>query len=139
MKIELKTTNHAVSHEDDFDSYCYELLLLGWTLRGKEPWHEQQLGDWIKIKGPNVIFDFEFDLPKGTQHWLLCLHQRVAKDNKASENMADRAMQIREAGTLLKADLTLLKERGEKAGSNEVVKNEKKEEKERVKARRERG
>lgn len=135
LKVELKTTNHATSHEDNFDSYCYEVILLAWTLRGKEPRHEQQFSDWIKIKGRQAIFDFEFDLPKGTQHWLLCLHQRVSKNDKASDNKADRAMQIREAGTLLKSDLALLKERGEVTGSNVKVENKKKEEKVRVKAR----
>jgi hypothetical protein len=112
LLVTIHTTTHpTLKVPEMIGDYCYSLLLISWTSAGKQATHQQQFSDWIEMDGPQKIFDFEFQLPPGTAHWLLCLHQGLGAFDTDMDLLAWQGMEFHEVGTLLRKDLEILEQR----------------------------
>jgi hypothetical protein len=106
------------------NSYSYELLLITWV-KGKDgATAMHQYSDWVKINNKKPYFEFTFKAPSRTEHWVLCLRQRLGVDDMPVEKLKGEGMQIVEVGTKNKKDMELLNEMKEKSINKSTVRSE---------------
>jgi hypothetical protein len=111
IAVELKITCHPEEGKYNANCYCYEVILLSWTKDNEKVLHARQFSDWIKLKGDHPEFEFLFPKTANTQHWLLCLRQRLGVNENELEYFVNESMQITDAGTFDKKDMDLLNKR----------------------------
>jgi len=111
--VSLRTTMHAkIKTMEEIEDYSYSLLLLTWGRKPFEVGHQQQYSDWIaRDEEGHHEFSFEFDMPRSTIHWMLCLHQTMGFGSDDEVPVAYQAMTIHEVGSLLPEDLAIIEER----------------------------
>ena len=111
FRINLKVETHPYPLEHDADSHYYDLLFVTWAKGNKKPVASRMISDWIFIKDPLPEFDFDFKLPPGTVHWMVCVRQILGVNRIVIENMEAEGLQIMEVGTRDKKDEAILKKR----------------------------
>jgi hypothetical protein len=118
--------------------YYYEVLLMMWNKTNKPAIYKRQLSDWVDMKKGNPEFDFEFEKPAGTTHWLVCLRQRLGIDDKLISSFETDGMQIVAVGSFDRKEQKLMDTHRPVVKSSSTKKNSKKEEEvhARVKAKR---
>jgi hypothetical protein len=108
----LKTTTHPrLDAPEGMDLYSYSILLLTWTAKPINASHQEVYTRWMETWGPHRSFNFEFDLPKGTLHWMLCLHQEVGIGKDDHQLAGYQGMMVHEVGSLVPADLEIIAQR----------------------------
>jgi hypothetical protein len=95
--------------------YAYEVSLLCWAKSDVPATPARQYSEWIYLKDGLPEFEFLFDRPAGTVHWLLCLKQQLGRNEAAIESFRGEGMQLIAAGSFDKKTwLYLPKERKKK-------------------------
>jgi len=108
FRINLKVETHPYPLEHNADCYYYELLFATWAKGNKKPIGARMASDWILMKDPRPEFDFDFKLPPGTVHWMVCVRQILGVNKTVIENMEAEGLQIMEVGTRDKKDEAIL-------------------------------
>ena len=124
--VDLRVMKQPRPGKHQANCYSYELIFITWA-KGKERASAlHQYSDWVMIRNKLPYFDFVFNPPAGTEHWLICLRQRLGIDEKAVDVYEAQGMQIVEVGTTNKKDMELLKEWNENNKEKIIVKSEEK-------------
>ncbi len=122
FRINLKVETHPYPLEHNADCHYYDLLFVTWAKGNKKPIASRMISDWIMIKDPQPEFDFDFKLPPGTVHWMVCLRQILGVNKRVIENMEAEGLQIMEIGTRDKKDEAILIKRAAEAKKPEEKK-----------------
>lgn len=115
MTVRLEVLYHPSHYVGTYKANCYsyEVSLVSW-LNGDEPAsHTRQFSEWISLKDGLPDFEFEFNRPAGTVHWLVCLKQQVGYNEEPIPSFCAEGMQIITAGTFNKKDMELFTKRKE--------------------------
>ena len=115
------------------DCHHYEVLLITWA-KGNEPAIvSRQYSEWCAFTAGKPSFEFEFPVAPGRLDWVVCLRQRLGKDQIAIDTMSTEGMAIVNVGTNDKKQLALIEK--EKNAEKKAAGRKKREEPERVKAK----
>lgn len=117
--------------------YSYEVSLICWTNGDGPPSHTRQFGEWISLKDGLPDFEFEFNRPADTVHWLVCLKQQAGFNEEPIPSFCAEGMQIISVGTFNKKDMDLFTKRREEktAQAEKAAATKKQEQVTRVKAK----
>ncbi len=91
--------------------YQYDLVLITWTKYGDKAHYEQQYTDWIYLNEGRVTFEFLFDKPRDTMHWVLCQRGQFGLAEVEIGTLASQGMRIVDVGTFDKNELAILEAR----------------------------
>jgi hypothetical protein len=111
LNVNLCPSKYCGHHK--VNCYSYEVSLLCWNKRDGLATHARQYSEWIYLKDGLPEFEFLFDRPTGTVHWLLCLKQQLGCNEEAIETVRAEGMQIVAAGSFDKKDMEILTKRKE--------------------------
>lgn len=121
--VDLQVMKHPRPGKLQANCYSYELIFISWA-KGKERASAlHQYSDWVMIRNKMPYFDFIYNAPAGTEHWLICLLQRLGVDESPVDVFAGQGMQIVEVGTTNKKDMELLHAMKEKNVLKQTVKS----------------
>jgi hypothetical protein len=128
LSITLTTEVRPLAGEFRADSYSYAVIVTTWGKAGREVDADCQWTEWVPIKDKKPVFEFEFERPAASKHWLLCVQVLLGKNEERIENMKAEGMQVIDAGSFDKRDLALFEKyanpervKGKKAVKEEVV------------------
>ena len=136
ITVSVEVLAHPKEGKHGANCYYYDVILLLWNKNKKDATHSNQLSEWINMYDELLKFKFSFAKTAGTQHWLLCIRQRLGIDEKEMEAFVAEGMQIIDCGTFIKKDLELLKKREAERKTKRVIKVVQKKEVLRVKGER---
>src|SRR4030095_1356358 len=122
--INLNVKEHPSQTKLKFDHYYFELLLLQWGKGTKPAGHSKQCSDWVDMHDGLPELEFVFKRGSATIHWLLCLCQRLSTGRKVDNRLGLGGMQIIEAGTFDKKELTMVERSQVKNINVEIMKGE---------------
>lgn len=112
LQVQLQVDQHPPQGKYRADCYYYELALFCWHKSGGPAQADWQLSNWIPLVPTGdegrPVFEFNFTIPQGTQHWLLCLRQQLGIGQQDLAYYAAQAVQIWEVGSFDKADMAIL-------------------------------
>lgn len=97
------------------DCYSYELLLLIWVKDEASALPMTKESAWIRLDDEVPFFKYQFDLPKNTMEWLVCVRQILGVDEERIEAFVAEGMQIVLVGTSNKKDLALYEQKKKEA------------------------
>ena len=103
-------------------SYSLKLILICWLYNINKPVHFCQDSEWLHYAEKDMIFDFNFTLPKNTRFFMICLWHMQGNDEIRDLNMRANAMRIIQVDSLDEEDSALAKERDDAAKYNEPKK-----------------
>lgn len=111
LAVSLHVKGHAYGAKQQFDCYYYDVLLLTWDSTSGAAAVQRQVSDWVDVGGRLPVFDFEFALPKGVVHWMVCVRIVLGSGKQGIGSIGAEGMAVAEVGSLDKEDWKLLEER----------------------------
>ena len=114
------TVNVTVLHApwkklENFDSYCYGVVLLTWSKTGDKPKYEEKYTVWLPLNNAKPTFEFSFPKKPGMVHWMLCLRKQFGFKGEVFST-ASQGMRIIEVGTYDKTEEALLRKQHAELG-----------------------
>jgi len=102
--------------------YSFELLLLTWSKSSRSARSQRQLSEWVYLRDARPVFEFSFDRPAKTVHWILCLKQKMGW-NGSPASLKAQGMRIVAVGTFDKKEELLRKKTVAKQASMRTEKS----------------
>jgi len=94
------TNGFAVPFKSPGDCYCYDVIVLFFSGKGKGIAHDYKRSAWLKKGGAAGVVPFEFDIPKDSALYLLCLRLHLGKQLQVIDNLGTQGMCIVKAGSV---------------------------------------
>lgn len=74
FRVSLAARKHpAYDKKADANCYAYEMAFTTWAEEELPPHTALQAGGWLPLNGPGALFEFDFAIPAGARHWMLCI------------------------------------------------------------------
>ena len=95
------SNNTGLYFQKAYDAYRYDMILMFFTNKGVGVAQDMKTSEWFKMNEATGKIEFEFNIPKASAYYLVCLRLHMGKNEKVIDNLASQGMCIMKTGILL--------------------------------------